>query len=161
MAFSLNIKTSIWNKEINTIYDYSATWYDTTYKSLNKSTLISRDKNDINYNKIKEKTVLPFDETLVSDILIENGKYTIISQNNSKFLPAGEHVNNWISLNKTKIIGEKAELSVYNSFISSNAKKKVDNENSNVFELRKGDVFKLGKIMFRVLDKICMKEKNS
>ena len=140
MNFQLEIEGHIWQKEFFSIYDYITNDVDYFSTKVSSSTVIYRDKNDVFFKEIKPKIKIekPSQNSIfLSEIQYTNGIFTLISQNNSIYNEKTDNYAyyNWIVLGKSKL---------------SNSEDPVLNK--NIYYLKEEDVFKMGKIMFRVLE---------
>ena len=135
MNFQLNIKSIIWKKEIYDLLDYYSNETIKTIIKINSSGVLSKVNNQIIYTPGENLEKSPSNLlTIKKDESI--GKYLI-------------DCGTW-SKNLEKLAEENGAFLVYRGISSSN--KNNNKISENYYKLSQGDIFKIGRIYFKVLD---------
>jgi len=135
MNFQLNIKSIIWKKEIYDLLDYYSNETIKTKIKINSSGVLSKVNNQIIYTPGENLEKSP--SNLLTIIKNESiGKYLI-------------DCGTW-SKNLDQLAEENGAFLVYRGISSSN--KNNNKISENYYKLSQGDIFRIGRIYFKVLD---------
>lgn len=130
----LKIKTKIWEKETFELIDYLNDETIDTKILINSSGMLCRDEKTISFKPGENLTPTP-SELLRIKINPENGKFII-------------NCGSW-SKDLSKLVDEQGAFLVYRGLSLQELNK---NYNYRYYKLSQGDIFKIGRVYFKVLD---------
>jgi hypothetical protein len=133
MNSQLIIKTKIWENEALNLINYSNSEAKIMKMKINTSGILSRNEKTIYFTKGENQLESPNDLLSIKQNT-QKGKYIIKFRNYSKDL--------------NELVEEPGAFLVYRGFYS----RKFIDSNCKYHKLHQGDIFKLGKIYFKVLD---------
>ena len=134
MNSEIIIKAKIWENEIFSLIDYSETELKVKKLKINSSGVLCRNQKEISFNQGENQPQSPNDLLRIQKNT-QIGKYVINCGNFSKDL--------------NKLVDENAAFLVYRGFYINNFN---NNGNYIYHKLYQGDIFKIGKVYFKVLD---------
>ena len=133
MNSQLILKTKIWENETLNLINYSNSEAKITKMKINTSGILSRNGKTLLFTEGEYQPESP-DDLLSIKQNTQKGKYIIKFRNYSKDL--------------NELVEEQGAFLVYRGFYSQ----KFVDSNCKYHKLHQGDIFKLGKIYFKVLD---------
>ena len=134
MNSEIIIKAKIWEKDDFSLIDFSDKEFKTKKMKINSSGVLYRNQKAISFSQGENHPQSPNDLLRIHKN-IQIGKYVVNCGNYSKDL--------------NKLIEEKAAFLVYRGFYINNSNNKDVCQYHRLFQ---GDIFKIGRIYFKVLD---------